>query len=498
MSTQNTQANQEGVLDVALTNEPKLIKVTAGFKYGETLPSDEVILLFSQNIDYGRKIHSFAKDDSFFQNEELVDASFFYKHRDHFIRETDQLESQNVIFWKKGECKFVTKGTFSNKWVLRMYTHEMIDGEICTSSDEFCSLHTGEIFFYEDMEELGIVETESGEYAYENDCSLVVTGRWGQEEWAIDCDNEYVYHDGTTYLNDSVASENGVQYYSRFDEYMTEDEYMERMGEESDDGYDEHHNTPSYHHFTPRAVRIENNKGDFNFGLEIEKVDREVKVQVNAHQLHQDIKWCKEQDASLRDENGLNYKGFEVVTPVYSLFGNLWKKDFEKEDVTKILNAQFNKKCGGHFNLSSTKYSPDELFEGLSPFFPLLYSMYESRIHEGYCYAFKKDKMSYSPEKRTAIYKQSNRIEFRIFPAVRSKENAIWRIDLVKIFVKNINCSEIDVLKMMVNEKSPLHKHLLKVYTKEEINGKIFKYIRYAREFNNKNLDAPKRKESKK
>ena len=81
--------------------------------------------------------------------------------------------------------------------------------------------------------------------------------------------------------------------------------------------------------------------------------------------------------------------------------------------------------------------------------------------------------MSYSPEKRTAIYKQSNRIEFRIFPAVRSKQNAIWRIDLVKIFVKNINCGEIDVLKMMVNEKSPLHKHLMKVYTKEEIDSLI-------------------------
>ena len=37
-----------------------------------------------------------------------------------------------------------------------------------------------------------------------------------------------------------------------------------------------------------------------------------------------------------------------------------------------------------------------------------------------------------------------------------------------------------------------------KVYTKEEIHGKIFKYIKYAREYNNKNLDVPKKKESKK
>ena len=498
MSTQNTQANQEGVLDVA-SQKQTMVFVTKGSQMGKSLPSDDVLLLFEGN-SWDAKVYAYAKMD--FNEDELVDANFWWNNRNNprtltYLLEDDQQIISSKMFWRKDECKLVTVGAYEGQMVIKQYTQRMIDGEICTNRDEFCTIN-GEAFFEDDMETHGIVETECGEYAYECDCTMVIVGRFGHEDWALDSNNDFVYHDGDTYLNEEIANDCGIRFYGRFDEWMSEEQYRERIGEDANDGYDEHHNTPQYHHFAPRAVVIENNKGDFNFGLEIEKVDREVKVDINAHDLHNKNKWCKEQDASLRDENGSNYKGFEVVTPVYSLFRTKWKKDFEDDDVTKILDAKFNTKCGGHFNLSSTKYSPSELFEGLSSFFPLLYSLYESRIQEGYCQAQKKDRMSYSPEKRTAIYKQSNRIEFRIFPAVRSKQNAIWRIDLVKIFVKNINCGEIDVLKMMVNEKSPLHKHLMKVYTKEDIDSKVFKYIKYAREYNNKNLDMPKSKESKK
>ena len=481
MSTQNTQANQEGVLDVASQN---MVTITHGSKIGEQLPEQETIKVFETLWSYTFSIY--WKED-FDCNAELVLAAGFFNYLG------------DNVYWRLENCNLVTRGKHEGNFISKDKLIELVDEQYCTVQDDYITIYrSDDRILVEDIDDYDVVETECGNFAYRDDCTMVIVDGYGTEDWALDRNNAFIYHNGSTYLNDEVAEEFDIRYYSRYDEYMTEEEYEERVGDECGDGFSEHYNTPNYHHFTPRPIKIENNKGDFNFGLEIEKQDREVKVDICAHALHNNIGWCKEQDASLRDENGNNYKGFECVTPVYSLFGTTWKKDFENEQATQILNAKFDSKCGGHFNLSSTKYSPNELFEGLSSFFPLLYSLYENRINQDYCQAQKKDYMSYSPQKRTAIYKQSNRIEFRIFPAVRSKENAIWRIDLIKIFCKNINVGEMDVLKMMANEKSPLHKHLLKVYTKEEIDTKIVKYIRYTREFNNKNLDMPKQKKSNK
>ena len=483
MSTHNTQANQEGVLDVA--TQQNMVTITHGSRIGEQLPEQETIKVLE--ILWTNEISIYSKEDFELDSDEcdLVLATSYYNPYN--------------IYWRKENCRLVTKGIHEGQYISKDKLVELLDDFYCTTQDDYVTIYrSDDRILVSELEDYNVVETECSNFEYQDYCSYVIIDGYGQEDWAIDSKHSYVYHGGSTYLDEDVAEEFDIRYYSRFDEYMTEEEYEQRVGEECGDGYSEHCNTPQYHHFTPRQIKIENNKGDFNFGLEIEKQDREVKVDICAHELHNNIGWCKEQDASLRDENGNNYKGFECVTPVYSLFGNTWKKDFDNEDATKILNAKFDEKCGGHFNLSSTKYSPSELFEGLSSFFPLLYALYERRINQDYCQAQKKDYMSYSPQKRTAIYKQSNRIEFRIFPAVRSKENAIWRIDLIKIFCKNINVGEMDVLKMMANEKSPLHKHLLKVYSKDEIDTKIVKYIRYTREFNNKNLDMPKQKKSNK
>jgi hypothetical protein len=53
----------------------------------------------------------------------------------------------------------------------------------------------------------------------------------------------------------------------------------------------------------------------------------------------------------------------------------------------------------------------------------------------------------------------------------------------------NINASEIDVLKMIVNQRSKLYKHLRVIYTQSEVLSKIEKFIFYSRMYNNKVIE---------
>jgi hypothetical protein len=196
--------------------------------------------------------------------------------------------------------------------------------------------------------------------------------------------------------------------------------------------------------------------------------------------------WCKEQDGSLDVK-----KGFEAVSPVYSLFGKQLELDLKDCDLQKLINADYNtESCGGHINISSDTFTKEELYEGISAFFPLLYSIYENRINQSYCQAKKKHRMGYEKDKYSAVYIRDNRVEIRIFPAVKNIDNLIWRRDLIRIMVKNINATELQVFKMMMNKKSKLYKHLNRVMTAETIHKKCVKFLEYSKAFNDKNIDG--------
>ena len=98
--------------------------------------------------------------------------------------------------------------------------------------------------------------------------------------------------------------------------------------------------------------------------------------------------------------------------------------------------------------------------------------------------------MSARSDKYSAIYIRENRVEIRIFPAVKSVENLIWRRDLVRIMIKNINATELQVFKMMMNKKSKLYRHLSKVMSEEKIHEKCVKFLEYSKAFNDKNIDG--------
>ena len=73
----------------------------------------------------------------------------------------------------------------------------------------------------------------------------------------------------------------------------------------------------------------------------------------------------------------------------------------------------------------------------------------------------------------------------------------MWRVGLARLMVENLYKSELDVLKMMLNTRSRLYKHLSKVYTPEKMIDKVSMFIRYSNIYNGTMLELPKKKENK-
>jgi hypothetical protein len=135
------------------------------------------------------------------------------------------------------------------------------------------------------------------------------------------------------------------------------------------------------------------------------------------------------------------------------------------------------------------------LFFGLKGFLPLLYSVYNLRVDKTYskaekCYNYLKDSNEGRDNHSTALQIKDKVIEFRIVAAVRNVKNLLWRRDLIKLMVLNINKSEQEVLRMMLNPRSLLSRHLKKVYkTDERYMKKCNDFVRFAEVYNDVKLN---------
>lgn len=220
-------------------------------------------------------------------------------------------------------------------------------------------------------------------------------------------------------------------------------------------------------------------------GFEIEKEDYE-SIETPYSPLYEKTKWCKESDSSLCDESG-----FELISPVYPLFTNQLDRDIEKfSDVRYLINSDYSDRCGGHINISSKVYSPIQLLHGMRGFLPLLYSIWSVRISNDYCTPTKIS--NYGQGRRNSainLKSRSNILEIRLASAVKSVKNLLWRRDLIRLIIENINRSEMEVLRMLLNKRSKLHKHLRKVYSSDRFVEKCNQFVRYTEEFNDVKLD---------
>lgn len=291
-------------------------------------------------------------------------------------------------------------------------------------------------------------------------------------------DDEYIYCEsyegaGTYFANDRIAESFNVYYDD------SQCEWIHRQGR----GRGVSDSNANYHSSRLDRIHKEPN-ASWKIGFEIEKEDDDVGC-IHYKQLYERTRWIKESDGSLNND------GYELISPSYDLFSNKIEEDMKDEDIEALINGDYSdERCGGHIHLSSINHNTEVLFEGVSGFFPLLYSLYEFRINENYCKARKKHDY-YRKDKYSAVFIRDYTIEFRIFSAVKSVSNLLWRRDLIRIMVENFNKSEVDVLRMMVNQKSKLYFHLRKILSHEDIIKKIDLFLKYAEIYCNKKISKP-------
>jgi len=303
-------------------------------------------------------------------------------------------------------------------------------------------------------------------------------------------DNGYMHRDNATYCdadNEYYQDDDACEYHG----FRYDDDIGEWVIASDDDNDDEDADATvrSYHHFS-RVATYTRDTPKWTIGFEVEKEDYEQKTMRDASDIYSDIKWCLERDGSLDDR-----KGYELVSPIFDMYDDaMLRKHLANPDVKRLVNGKFSERCGGHINIASTLYTPDELANGIMGFMPLLYSMYEARLDRDYSRAKDKHKYFYDKGKYSAMYIKPNLVEIRLFPAVKNVDNLLWRTGLIRIMVENMYKSEFDVLKMILNTRSRLYKHLAIIFDDAKIMEKASKFIKYSSMYNGTKLEMPKKK----
>lgn len=295
----------------------------------------------------------------------------------------------------------------------------------------------------------------------------------------IELDNTWryvhlVYFNGSVYLNDEIANDNGIYFCGECDEWYDGDEDHDHSYEDEDSSND----NPrfSYH----SCEHFDYSEGSqYKVGFEIEKECHNGCTHNHA-EIRGKFGWVKERDGSLDDD-----KGYELVSPTYDLMSDKIIEDATliEERFPMLINGDTSSNCGGHIHLSKADTFGSDLLESLCGYLPALYSIYEHRINKSYCRAMEKEQMKKSDEKYQAVKVSRGRIEFRIFPAVKNLQVMKWRLDLIRLMVKNPTSNPLEVFKMLGNSRSELHKHFAKVFSRGAIYRKAKKMLDYAKQF---------------
>lgn len=368
----------------------------------------------------------------------------------------------------------------SEEWALKSECQHSSLDDGWALSDEVRTTHSRETFLLCNQEYHDLVYSGYENEYLTNDDSNTYYGYVSRrhEDYFIG-DGDEVCIDETYYLNGDVAREHDYMYSDRQNEWVYCDNWEAGYHDWEEDEDDVADNA-GYHDLSRKVKFSPSDK--FTVGFEIEKEDGDC-VSISYQSLYDNTGWIKERDGSLDDSIG-----YELVSPAFNLYDDILEQDINSSrELQDLINARKSSSCGGHINIGSSIYDTEQLFEGISGFLPLFYSMYEGRLDQTYSKAKKKHEY-YRKDKYSSVYIKSNVVELRIPSAVVSVENLLWRRDLIRIIIDNFNKSETQVLRMLLNDKSKLHMHLRKVYSLEKILEKIDKFVQYSEEYNNKKL----------
>jgi len=218
-------------------------------------------------------------------------------------------------------------------------------------------------------------------------------------------------------------------------------------------------------------------KSGMTIGFEIEKEDESALMSYDAHTLLEDTGWFKERDGSLDDDTG-----YELVSPIYDLMSDKLDDDIKSSpELTELINADYGRRCGGHIHIGNGD-SGSTLFDKMSPWIPLIYSLYVGRIGGEYCKVKKNDDIKHHTEKYQAVRIFDNRIELRIISAVPNVDTLLWRRDLMRMIMNNLDWTPMKIVNQLLDPKSELYALLHKQYIPSQISVKARLYAYFASE----------------
>jgi hypothetical protein len=214
----------------------------------------------------------------------------------------------------------------------------------------------------------------------------------------------------------------------------------------------------------------------FSIGFEVEKEDADAKESINYINFKNATGWDKERDGSL------NSDGYEIISPTYDLYDERLDRDLENDVLRNHVDAEYSRRCGGHIHLGAVGMSGRTFFDRMSPWIPLMYSLYVGRINGEHCKIKLNNDIKHSDDKYQSVRVLSNRIELRIPNAVEDSSNLLWRRDLMRIICDNLDATPLRVVSMMTDKRSRAYKHLRKVYSESRMQVKLQLYVYFANE----------------
>lgn len=273
---------------------------------------------------------------------------------------------------------------------------------------------------------------------------------------------ELVLYDGEVYdMDDMVYCEDTGEtipsehayYDDESEEYYAQRESLNKKG------------LKGYHQ---SKIEDKSNNSKIKIGFEIEKEDSNFSDYTNVR----NIGWDAERDGSL------NNNGFELVSAIYNL-EDLTQLKEDTEQIAEFLKADYSRNCGGHINVSIQDKTKKEVFEMIRGYVPLIYAMYYGRLDNRFSMAKKIEELDqYNRYDAFNFTKDKGILEFRIFSAVRTREQLIWRAEFIALLFKHHRKGSASVLKMLFTD-SPIRKHLLKIYEKNKFEALIDRCIKY-------------------
>jgi hypothetical protein len=306
------------------------------------------------------------------------------------------------------------------------------------------------------------------------------TVKFVRDEYSIT--TAYDKHGNRKYFISEKAAENANYKFSlRMGAFCSSDDKERLYGNEKCLDYHTHARLSSQ--FAKKLPNFVTEEDEHIIGLEVEKVDSRLRNDSEAWEILQNTGWVREQDGSLTDSRSA---GYELVSPLLPLFDNA-RLDKAFEPVLKYINANSDKSCGGHINVSRKGKTSEELLDEMKHIAPIFYALYERRLTNTYCKAKKWGYYFRYPEKYQAFCLKSDKnvVEIRLFPRVKNIDTLKWRIKLLQLLIptgtkqRNLN----QICALIGCTETPLYKLFAEHYSHAEIGQKLRDIDKYSKQF---------------